>query len=94
VSWTRRICSRYLDPVTTTPPEGPKYSRNENWRSWNVTKNRVIRISEEDWTNFGAICNEEGTDRTADLRAHIQQRIRLYRRKHPGVMLPGDPPNG
>ena len=59
-----------------------------------MTKNRVIRISEEDWVNFGAICDDEGTDRTADLRAHIQQRIKAYRRKHPGVALPGDETTG
>lgn len=90
VSWTWRICSRYLDPVTTTPPEGPKYARNENWREWNVTSNRAIRISEGDWRDYKVVCDTDGTDRTKDINEHIRRRIKAFRRKNPDVQLPSD----
>jgi len=90
VSWTWRICSRYLDPVTTTPPEGPKYARNENWREWNVTANRAIRISKGDWHDYEVVCAADGTDRTKDINEHIRRRIRAFRRKNPDVPMPSD----
>jgi hypothetical protein len=90
VSWTGRICSHYLDPVTTTPPDGPKHPRNEKWRSWNVTKNKAIRINEGDWADYEVVCAADGTDRTKDINEHIRRRIKAYRRKHPNAEMPSD----
>lgn len=59
-----------------------------------MTKNRVIRVPEADWVNYGAICAAEESDRSEDLRAHIEKRIKTWRRQHPGVTLPGDEPAG
>lgn len=84
-----RICS-YADPVTDPEPPETKYARNQNWRDWNVTKNRPIRISDGEWADYKAVCDAEKTDRAKDVRAFVQRRIRAYRRKHPDVALPSD----
>lgn len=76
--------------VTDPEPTEPKHPRNRNWRSWNVTKNRPIRISEGEWADYEVVCAADGTDRAKDIRAHVQQRIRAYRRKNPGAALPSD----
>lgn len=55
-----------------------------------MTKNKAIRISEGDWADYEVVCAADGTDRTKDINAHIKQRIRAYRRKHPGVAMPSD----
>lgn len=75
-----------------TDPEPPetKHARNRNWRDWNVTKNRVIRISDGDWENYEAVCKADGVNRSEDIKAHVQHRIRAFRRKNPGVQLPAD----
>jgi hypothetical protein len=76
--------------VTDPEPTEPKHSRNRNWRSWNVTKNRPIRISEGEWADYEVVCAAENTDRAKDVRAHVQRRIRAYRRKNPDATLPSD----
>ncbi len=76
--------------VTDPEPTEPKHVRNRNWRSWNVTKNRPIRISEGEWADYEVVCAADNTDRAKDIRAHVQQRIRLFRRRNPGVVLPSD----
>ncbi len=75
-----------------TDPQPPEtaHARNRNWREWNVTKNKAIRISEGEWADYEVVCQADGTDRTKDIRAHVQQRIKAYRRKNPGVQLPSD----
>lgn len=55
-----------------------------------MTKNRPIRISEGEWADYEVVCDAEGTDRAKDIRAHVQRRIRSYRRKNPDVALPSD----
>jgi hypothetical protein len=55
-----------------------------------VTKNRPIRISEGEWADYEVVCDSDGTDRAKDIRAHVQRRIRAYRRKNPDATLPSD----
>lgn len=76
--------------MTDPQPPETKYARNRNWRDWNVTKNKAVRIKEGNWVDYEIVCAADGTDRTKDINAHIEQRIRAYRRKNPGVQLPSD----
>lgn len=45
------------------------------------TTNRVVRIDDELWAEFGELCEEEGTNRTADIRAYIERRLKARRRR-------------
>lgn len=69
-----------------------KLPRNRNWRKWNSTKAKAIRISEGDWRDYKVVCDEDGTDRTKDINKHIRQRIKAYRRRNPDVEMPSDRP--
>lgn len=64
--------------------------RNRNWRNWNSTKAKAIRIGEGDWRDYKVVCDAEDTDRTKDLNEHIRRRIKAFRRKNPNVPLPSD----
>jgi len=64
--------------------------RNRNWRNWNSTKAKAIRISEDDWADYKVVCDAEDTDRTKDLNEHIRRRIKAFRRKNPDVPMPSD----
>lgn len=55
-----------------------------------MTKNRPIRISDGEWADYEAVCAADETTRAEDIRAHVQRRIRLYRRRNPGTRLPSD----
>jgi hypothetical protein len=55
-----------------------------------VTKNRPIRISEGEWADYEVVCAAEETTRAEDIRAHVQKRIRSYRRKNPDTAMPSD----
>lgn len=88
--WTARVGRRYRTDVTDSADDQPKHGRNRNWRSWTVTKNRPIRIADELWLPYEAVCKAEGTDRSKDLRAFIERRVSQYRETHPDAVLPGD----
>lgn len=55
-----------------------------------MTKNRPIRISDGEWADYEVVCAADETNRAEDIRAHVQQRIKSFRRKNPGVQLPSD----
>lgn len=83
-------CAANLCSVTDPEPPETKHARNQNWRDWNVTKNKAVRISEGKWAEYDIVCQAEGTDRTKDINAHIDRRIRAFRRHHPEVQFPTD----
>lgn len=89
-TWTYCTGSRYRDPVTDSPANEPKYARNRDWRRWNVTKNRVIRVPEAEWRDLGFVAKAEGSDRTTVLRDLAQRHIKTWKRKHPDVLLPSE----
>lgn len=76
--------------MTDPQPPETKHARNRNWRDWNVTKNRPIRISDGEWADYEVVCAADDTKRAEDIRAHVQQRIKSYRRKNPNAQLPSD----
>jgi hypothetical protein len=76
--------------VTDPRPTEPKLARNRNWRNWAVTKNRPIRISDGEWADYEVVCAADDIKRAEDIRAHVQRRIKAFRRKNPGVRLPSD----
>lgn len=80
--------------MTDPASDQPKHSRNRNWRNWNVTKNRPIRIPEGEWVDYEVVCSAEGTDRAKDIRAHVQARISAFRRAHPEARMPSDEAEG
>lgn len=43
-------------------------------------KNKPIRVPDELWDEFGKVCEDEGTNRAADLRAHMERRVRRWKR--------------
>jgi hypothetical protein len=43
-------------------------------------KNKPIRVSTELWAEFGEVCEAEGTNRAADLRAYMERRVRRWKR--------------
>lgn len=55
-----------------------------------MTKNRPIRISNENWADYEVVCAADGTDRAKDINEHIRRRIKAYRRKNPDEQLPSD----
>jgi hypothetical protein len=49
------------------------------------TPNRVIRVEEELWRDYGEACEAEGTKRSDDLRAHMTRKVRAWKRKKADV---------
>lgn len=45
------------------------------------TPNRVIRVDDELWTDYGRACEDEGTVRAEDMRAHMQRKVRAWKRR-------------
>lgn len=43
------------------------------------TPNRVIRIEDPLWGEYEDACKDAGTTRTADLRAHMERRVRDWK---------------
>jgi hypothetical protein len=46
------------------------------------TKREAIRVEPELWREYGLACEAESTNRSADLRAHMQRKVRAWRRKN------------
>lgn len=47
-------------------------------RGW---KDRVVRVSDEDWSAYDEACAAKGISRPDDLRIYIKQRVTAYRRQ-------------
>jgi hypothetical protein len=57
------------------------------------TPNRVIRVDDELWSDYGAACEAEGIARSDDLRTHMQRRVRAWKRR-PGDGTRTEPSGG
>jgi hypothetical protein len=45
------------------------------------TPNRVIRVEDELWTDYGDACEADGTTRSDDLRAHMARKVKTWKRR-------------
>ena len=45
------------------------------------TKREAIRVEPELWREYGLACEASDTNRSADLRDHMQRRVRAWKRK-------------
>lgn len=45
------------------------------------TKREAIRVEPELWREYGLACEAIGANRSADIRAHMQRRVRAWKRK-------------
>jgi len=44
------------------------------------TKREAIRVEPELWRDYGLACEAEQTNRSADLRAHMERKVRAWKR--------------
>lgn len=44
-------------------------------------RNRVVRVSEEDWAAYEEACAAKGISRSDDLRMHIKREVAAHRRR-------------
>jgi hypothetical protein len=45
------------------------------------TKNRVLRVDDELWHDYGAACEAEGVTKSDDLRAYMLRKVRARQRR-------------
>jgi hypothetical protein len=45
------------------------------------TPNRVVRIDDETWADFGLACEALGTNRSDELRRHVKAVIAAWKRE-------------
>jgi hypothetical protein len=45
------------------------------------TPNRVIRVDDDLWREYGAACEAEGGTRSDDLRAHMLRKVKAWKRR-------------
>ncbi len=45
------------------------------------TPNRVLRVEEDLWRDYGEACEAEGTTRSDDLRAYMTRKVRARKRR-------------
>ncbi len=45
------------------------------------TKREAIRVEPELWREYGLACEADSTNRSADLRDHMQRKVRAWKRK-------------
>jgi hypothetical protein len=45
------------------------------------TKREAIRVEPELWREYGLACKASSTNRSADLRDHMQRKVRTWKRK-------------
>lgn len=43
--------------------------------------NRVVRVSDDDWSAYGEACAAKGISRSDDLRMHIKKEVAAWRRQ-------------
>lgn len=43
--------------------------------------NRVVRVSDEDWSAYREACEEKGISRSDDLRMYIKREVAALRRR-------------
>jgi hypothetical protein len=69
---------RATKPAYATAYAGSRLSRVPNQPK---TPNRAIRVDDGLWRDFGEACEEEGTTRSDDLRAHMVRKVRAWRKR-------------
>ena len=47
------------------------------------TPNRVIRVDDQLWRDYGEACDAEGTTKSDDLRAHMLRKVKAWKRRQP-----------
>ena len=45
------------------------------------TPNRVIRVDDDLWRDYGAACETDGVTRSDDLRAYMLRRVKAWKRR-------------
>lgn len=63
--------------VAPKPPPKPRVYVTKDTH----TPNRVFRAEEGLWRDYGEACEVEGVTRSDDLRAHMQRRVRAWKRE-------------
>lgn len=43
--------------------------------------NRVVRVSDDDWSAYQSVCDEKGISRSDDLRMYIKKEIAAWQRR-------------
>lgn len=43
--------------------------------------NRVVRVSNEDWSAYQSACDEKGISRSDDLRMYIKKEVTAWRKR-------------
>lgn len=43
--------------------------------------NRVVRVSNEDWSAYQSACDEKGISRSDDLRMYIKREVAAWRKR-------------
>lgn len=46
------------------------------------TKREAIRVEPDLWREYGLACEADDTNRSADLRAFMQRRVKVWKRKN------------
>lgn len=81
----RCICTNVIMVHMHQHPEAspPAYAPDNIRRVPNKPKtpNRVIRVDEDLWADYGRACEDEGTIRSEDLRAHMVKKVRAWKRR-------------
>lgn len=63
-------------PQSTGPrPHGTPRLTPRDW------PNRVVRVSDEDWSAYAEACEDKGISRSDDLRMYIKREIAAHRRR-------------
>jgi len=45
------------------------------------TPNRVVRVEESLWREYGEACAADGATRSDDIRGHMERKVRAWKRK-------------
>jgi hypothetical protein len=45
------------------------------------TPNRVIRVDDDLWRDYGAACETDGVTRSDDLRAYMLRKVKAWKRR-------------
>lgn len=43
--------------------------------------NRVVRVSNDDWSAYQQVCDEKGISRSDDLRMYIKREVNAWRKR-------------
>lgn len=43
--------------------------------------NRVVRVSDDDWSAYQSACDDKGISRSDDLRMYIKKEVAAWRRR-------------